>query len=75
MPKTTQDTIDKVLIKFMDYLELLPIFSQDWKIEELKKIEKLTETLRKDIFYGLVVYDPVRVIGINKVHCESADFN
>ena len=75
MPKTTLDTIDKVLIKFMDFLEILATFSQEWKIEEFKNFENLAETLRKDIFYGLVVYDLVRFTGINKMHHESADFN
>ena len=67
MPKITLDILDKVLIKGMDFLEFLTTFSQDWKIEELKKFENSTETLRKDISYGLVVYDLVRFTGINKI--------
>ena len=38
MPKTVVDTIDKVLIKCMDFLEFLATFSQDWKIGELKNL-------------------------------------
>ena len=50
-------------------------FLKDWKIEELQKFENSTETLRKDLFYRLVVYDPVGFTGINKIHQESTDFN
>ena len=31
------------------------------------KVENLTKSLRQDIFYELVVYDPVGCIGINKL--------
>ena len=54
-------------MKCMDVLELLTNISEDLTIEDLKKSEILTKTIRKDIFYGLVVYDPVRFTGINKI--------
>ena len=73
MPNKSLDVVDKVLIKCMDFLELLTTFSEDLTIEDLKKSEILTKTIRKDIFYGLVAYDPVRFTGINKLQCESAD--
>ena len=44
MPKDIVDTVEKILIKFMDFSEFLATFSQDLKIEELKILEKLTET-------------------------------
>ena len=55
-------------MKCMDVLELMTNISEDLTIEDLKKkSEILTKTIRKDIFYGLVVYDPVRFTGINKI--------
>ena len=74
MLKATPDIVDKVLIECMDFSEFLSTFSEDLKIEELQKVENLTKSLRKHIFYGLVVYEPVRYIGINILWCESADF-
>ena len=54
MPKITLDILDKVLMKCMDFLELLTTFSEDLKIEDLEKSENLTKTLRKDIFMDLL---------------------
>ena len=67
MPNKSLDIVDKVLIKCMDFSELLTTISEDLTIEDLKKSEILTKAIRKDIFYGLVVYDPVRFTGINKL--------
>ena len=68
MPKDIVDTVENILIKFMDFLEFLATLSQDLKIEEVKILEKLIETLRKNIYYSLVVYNPVRFVGLNKLH-------
>ena len=74
MPNATLDILDKVLIKCMDFSEYLNTFTEDLKIEDLLKSENLTKTLRQDIFYGLVIYDPVKFVGRNKLRHESADF-
>ena len=74
LPKTTLDNIGKILLKSMDFLEFLNTFTEDLKIEDLCKSVKITKTLRQDIFYGLVVYDPVRFAGLNNLRCKSADF-
>ena len=46
MAKTTLDILDKVLIKCMDFSEFLSTFTEDLKIEDLQKSEKLTKSLR-----------------------------
>ena len=69
MSKDTLDILDKVLIKCMDFLESLSTFTEDLKIEDLHKSDNLTKSLRQDIFYSLVVYDPMRFIGVNKLQC------
>ena len=74
MPKATLDNLDKVLIKCVDISEFLSCFTEDLKIEGLHKTGKSTKILRQDIFYGLITYDPVRFVGINKLRHESADF-
>ena len=66
MSKTFADHIDKLGVKFVDFSTFLMTFTEDIKIEELCKTENLTKTLRQDIFYGLITYDPVRFIEINK---------
>ena len=53
MPKNIVDIVEKILIKFMDFLDFFATFSQDLKIEELKNLGKSRETLRKDIFTDL----------------------
>ena len=74
IPNKSLDIVDKVVMKCMDVLELLTsFFSEDLTIEDLKKSEISNKTIRKDIFYGLVVYDPVRFTGINKIQCGSAN--
>ena len=73
MPNKNLDIVDKVLMKYMDVSELLTNISQDLTTEDLKKSKILSKTIRKDIFYRLVVYDPVRFTGINKIQCESAN--
>ena len=73
MPKTTLDNLDKILVKSMDFSEILNTFTEDLKIE-LCKSENSSKTLRQDIFYGLVVYDPVRYARLNNLRCQSADF-
>ena len=55
MPNKGLDIMDKVLMKCMDVLELLTNISEDLTIEDLKKSEISTKTIRKDIFYRLVV--------------------
>ena len=66
MPKITLDILNKVLIKYPDFSELLTNLSGDL-VKDLKKRENLTKTIRKDIFYRLVVYDLVRFTVINKL--------
>ena len=73
MPNKSLDIVDKVLMKCMNVLELLTSFSEDLTIEDLKKSKILTKIIRKDIFYGLVVYDPVRFTGINKLQHDSGN--
>ena len=58
----------------MDFLEFLSTFIENLKIKELCKSENSTKTLRQDIFYGLVVYDPVIFAALNNLRHKSADF-
>ena len=51
----------------MDFSGFLATFYQDLKIDEQERFENSTETSRKNIFYGLVVYDSVRFTSINKI--------
>ena len=73
MSTKSLDIVYKVVIKCMDVLELLTSFSEDLTIQDLKKSEISTKTIRKDIFCRLVVYDPVRFTAINKIQHDSAN--
>ena len=74
MSRTTLDNLDKILVKSMEFSGFLNTFTEDLKIEKLCKSENLTKTLGQDIFYGSVVYDPVRFAGLINLRCQSADF-
>ena len=52
MSNITLDILDKVLIKCMDFSELLT--TEDLKMEDLKKSENLAKGIRKDIFTDLL---------------------
>ena len=70
----SKTNLDKMSVKSMDFSEFLSCFTEDLKIEDLHKSVKTTKTLRQDIFYGLVIYDPVRFTGLNNLRHKSADF-
>ena len=70
MPKTFVDTLDKVLVKSMDFCEFLTIFTEDLKIEE---VPKDTKFIKSDIFQGFVCYNPIRSVGLPKLRRELTD--
>ena len=53
MPEIFMDTLDKAIVKSMDFSQFLTTFIEDLKIE------KSLKPVRTVIFHGLVVYNPV----------------
>ena len=47
MPETFADTVDRVLVKSMDFCEFLTTLTEDLKIGEIQKDTKL---IKSDIF-------------------------
>ena len=74
MPRTILNNLDNILVKSMDFLKIFSCFTEDVKIEELCKDGISTKSLQEYIFYGLVVYDPLRFAGLNNLQHKSVDF-
>ena len=65
MPKHFTKTVNKFIVKSLDFNEFLANLLED------AKIEKSSKQLRNVIFQGFVAYDPIRSAGLAKLRREN----